>query len=357
MSTLFRTKYPNQEQVVSGTYTVDDEDSILKCDTSLAAVTINLLEIPAEYWNTLYKLYVVDNSGNAATNNITIVAPAGFTINNASSMVINVNGAGCIVRICADTKYTGTLNYNPAGNTDTGWLDLQGFTWITTSSLKPQYRVINNQIFFRRNLVIPLVDSGGNVINYATDATYGTTYVNTLRVTPFTGSGGVTAFTGGCYFNNGTSVLQSAAHVPDANYESAWIIATKYQVFQAGASAPNAVGMYHSPYIITLQTDGKLKLETLKSRELSIFPAQATGNSILRYLNSNTVRSSFAQDFDDVVDSMTTARTLNGSLIENYDFNQIKSSVKLHNTTFNPAEETEFGAMAVPLMNFNAFKS
>jgi len=357
MNTLFSTKYPNQEQVVSGTYNVDDEDSVLKCDTSSGAVTINLLEIVAGYWNTLYKLYVVDNSNNAATNNITIVAPAGFTINNASSMVININGAGCIVRICADTKYTGTLNYNPAGNTDTGWLDLQGFSWITTSSLVPQYRVINNQIFFRRDLVIPLVDSGGNVINYATDATYGTTYVNTQRVTPFTGVGGITTFPGGCYFNKGVSVLQSAAHVPDANYQSAWIIATKSQVFLAGASAPNAVGLYHSPYILTLQTDGVLKLETIKAKELAVYPSQATGNSMLRYLNSNTVRSSYSQNFDDVVDSMTTARTLNGSLIENYDFNQIKSSVKLHNTTFNPAEEDQFGAMAVPLMNFNAFKS
>jgi len=356
MSTLFRTKYPNQEQVVSGTYNVDDEDSVLKCNTSLGAVTINLLEIPSEYWNTLYKLYVVDNSGNAATNNITIVAPTGFTINNASSMVINVNGAGCIVRICADTKYTGALNYNPAGNTDTGWLDLQGFSWITTSTLVPQYRVINNQIFFRRNLVIPLVDSGGSVINYATDATYGTTYVNTARVTPFTGVGGVTTFTGGCYFNNGASVLQSAAHVPDANYESAWIIATKSQIFQAIPATPNAIGLYHSPYILTLQTDGVLKLETLKARELAVYPTQVTGNSILRYLNSNTITSSFSQNFDDVVDSMTTARTLNGSLITNYDFNQIKSSARLHNTTFNPAEEDEFGAMAVPLMNFLAYK-
>ncbi len=356
MNTLFTTKYPNQEQVVSGTYNVDDEDSVLKCDTSEGAVTINLLDIPEGYWNTIYKLYVVDNSGNAATNNITIVAPTGFTINNASSMLININGAGCIVRICADTKYTGTLNYNPAGNTDTGWLNLQGFSWITTSSLVPQYRVINSQIFFRRNLVIPLVDSGGSVIDYATDATYGTTYVNTARVTPFTGSGGITAFTGGCYFNNGSAVLQSAAHYPDANYESAWIIATKQQVFQAGASAPNAMGLYYSPYILTLQTDGKLKLETLNAREKAIFPSQATGNSMLRYLNSKTITNSFSQDFNDVVDSMTAARTLNGSLITNYDFNQINSSVQQHQTTFDPADETQFGAMAVPLMNFNAFK-
>lgn len=354
---LFSTKYPNSEQIISGTYSVDDEDSILLCNTSTAPVIINLNTVPASYWNTVYKLYVVDNSGNAATNNITIVAPTGHTINNAASMVINVNGGSAIVRIQSDTKYTGTLNY-VAGttNTDTGWLDLQGFAWITTMT-KPQYRVINNNIHFRGNLIIPLVDGGGSVVNYATDATYGNTYVNTALIAPFTGAGGVDLFAGGCYFNKSASVLQSALHVPDANYESAWIIGSKAQIFQAGAAAPDAVGQYYSMYILTLTTAGLLKLETLNSRERVVFPSQALGNSLLRQLSSKSIISSFAPNFNDIVDSMTVARTVNGSLITNYDFPQINSSGELHTVTFDPADQTQFGAMTIPLMNFSALKT
>lgn len=356
--TLFSTKYPNQSQVVSGTYTVDDEDSILKCNTSSAAVTINLNSIALGYWNTVYKLFVVDNSDMAGTNNITIVAPTGFTINNASSMVINVNGGSCIVRISADTKYTGTLNYNPAAtNTDTGWLDLLGFSWITTAALVPQYRVINSQIIFRRNLVIPLVDGGGSVVNYATDATYGNTYVNTALIAPYTGvSNGITAFAGGCYFNNSSPVI-ATAHFPDANYESAWIIGSKTQIFQNGASAPDSAGQYYSVYILTLTTGGLLKLETLNSRERVAFPSQALGNSLLRQISSKSIISSYAPNFNDMVDSMTAVRTANGSLITAYDFPQVNSSGKLHTTTFDPADQTQFGAMSVPLMNLLAYKA
>lgn len=107
---LFSTQYENIKRTVSGTYAVDREDVVLLCDTSLAAVIINLATIPADYWNTIYKLYVVDNSSNAATNNITINAPAGYTINDGPSVTINTNGSSVIVRISANTKYLASSN-------------------------------------------------------------------------------------------------------------------------------------------------------------------------------------------------------------------------------------------------------
>lgn len=346
---LFSTKYPNQERSVSGTYTVDDEDSILLCDTSSASVTINLLDIPSGYWNTVYKLYVVDNSNNCATNNITITAPAGFTINDASTLVLNKNGTSIIVRISANTKYV-VAESIPV--TDTGWLNLQGFSWITTASLVPQYRIINKAIFFRRNIIIPLLN-GSVVLNYASDVTYGTTYVNTALVTPFVGSGGVTAFSGGCYFNNSNPVMQLASHYPDANYSSSWIIGTKKQVVSVGGGP--AIGLYHSPYILTLTTGGLLKLETLNSIERAAFPSQSIGNSLLRQISSKTILGDYVEDFNDVTGSLGATKTFNGSSIQGYDFNQINKGAYTHTTTFDPADETLFGAMEVPLMGFNAF--
>jgi hypothetical protein len=109
-SSLYSTKYPDNIRIVSGTPTIYRDDVVLLCDTSTSAVTINLLEIPANKWNTIYKLYVVDYSNNAFINPITINAPAGFLINNASSLTINSNGGQYLIRISSNTTYIAQLN-------------------------------------------------------------------------------------------------------------------------------------------------------------------------------------------------------------------------------------------------------
>ncbi len=102
---MYATKYPNEYRTVSGTYNVVSEDSMLLCDTSAGAVTINLQSIPTNKWNTDWTLYISDISNNAATNNITINAGSGQTVNGASSVVINTNGASIITVISANAKY------------------------------------------------------------------------------------------------------------------------------------------------------------------------------------------------------------------------------------------------------------
>lgn len=96
--------YPNNSRQVSGTVYVNDDDVILLCNTSSATVTINLQSLPSNF-NVLYKLYIKDNSNNASTNNITIVAPTGFEINNQQSFVINQSGASYIIFITSSTDY------------------------------------------------------------------------------------------------------------------------------------------------------------------------------------------------------------------------------------------------------------
>ena len=350
---LSRTKYPNIERTVSGTVTVDPQDSVLNCNTTLGAVTINLDTFEAGYWNTLYKLYVNDSAGNAATNNITIVAPSGYTINNAAFVIINVNNGSVIVRISADTKYTGEANFDASAVVDTGWLDLEGFSWITTMP-KPQYRLIGKQIVFRRNLVIPLDDGKWRVIPFATNSTYGNSYVNTTVVGPYLGAGGgVSAYAGGCYFNNGLPVLQSASHYPDADYSSGWIIATRQKL----TTGDGFVGLYHSVYILTLTTGGLLRLDTLNSAERAVYSSQALGNSILRHLNSRSGVTHNVKNFNDIVDSVGQEASLNGSLINDYDIPQIKNRQNVrHYSDIDPAYETSFGGMQTPLMGFLAYQ-
>ena len=108
---LFSTTYKNPSRVVSGTPQMFADDVVLLCNTSSSAVTINLLEIPADYWNTTWKLYVVDNSSNAGTNNITINAPSGYTIDNQASVVIDQNDGECVIRISSNTSFLAEFNY------------------------------------------------------------------------------------------------------------------------------------------------------------------------------------------------------------------------------------------------------
>jgi hypothetical protein len=99
-------KYPNNSRTISGAINIVRTDDVtLLCNTSSGIVGLSLQEIPDDYYSTQYKLYVVDLSANANTNNITIDAPSGHTINGASSFVINANSASVVIRIVANKTY------------------------------------------------------------------------------------------------------------------------------------------------------------------------------------------------------------------------------------------------------------
>lgn len=110
------TFYKNTVRTIVGLINpVFDNDVVLLCDTSLGVVNLQLLEILADRFSTQYKLYVVDKSNNAGTNNITITAPIGFTVNNSSVAVINVNNGVAVITISSNTTYNAQFNYNVGG--------------------------------------------------------------------------------------------------------------------------------------------------------------------------------------------------------------------------------------------------
>lgn len=115
---LSPTTYPNTSRTITGLINpVFNTDSIILCDTTTGAVALQLADIPQGYWSTQYRLYVIDSSGLANVNNITINAPLGFTINGASSVTINVANGRCILKISSDTTYLASFSYGTsAGN-------------------------------------------------------------------------------------------------------------------------------------------------------------------------------------------------------------------------------------------------
>ena len=114
MAYIPSTKYSNIERTVTGNVNVEISDQVLKCDTSLSPVTINLLQIPSGNWSTFYSLYIKDLSNNAGTNNITIVAPTGFSINNQQQVSITTNGGNVKLYVTSDTDYIASYNYTDA---------------------------------------------------------------------------------------------------------------------------------------------------------------------------------------------------------------------------------------------------
>lgn len=124
MGNLFEQKYPNNIRVVSGLNNIPyQDDCVIECDTSLGAVSINLLDIPVTnnvgFWSTQYKLYIVDKSNNAGTNNITVNAPLGTKINGGASFLISSNGASLLVRVASNNNYVGQYSVI-AGGTGNG---------------------------------------------------------------------------------------------------------------------------------------------------------------------------------------------------------------------------------------------
>jgi hypothetical protein len=107
---LDSTKYPNNVRTVSGTPQLYKDDVVLLCDTSVGPVVINLLEIPDQF-STLWKLYIIDVSGNASTNNITINAGGTQTVNGTPSLPINVDNGSAIVRISNTGIFNAGLSY------------------------------------------------------------------------------------------------------------------------------------------------------------------------------------------------------------------------------------------------------
>lgn len=126
MLPLPSTKYPTTQRTVTGVTDVYADDVVLNCDTSAGPVTINLGEIPNDFFSTQYKLYVVDTANNAGVNNITINAGAGQTVNNQASFTVNISGSSTLLLI------TGNASYVALGN---GVSSLPNFITVTYAQL------------------------------------------------------------------------------------------------------------------------------------------------------------------------------------------------------------------------------
>jgi hypothetical protein len=350
---LYAQQYPNPSRIVTGTPIINNDDVVMYCNTSSGPVTINLLDIPNDYWMTTYKLYVVDNSNNASTNNITINAGAGQTINAQSSVTINTNGGSAIVRISGNTQYVcepiaSTLN-------DTGWVDLLGFSWISTSNTrKPQFRIYGKQVFFRGTAIVPLSNvSNGEDLVTMTESGIGAYYVNDPYPYVYQGTGGCLLDTNGsAAFNLGNSIFPSAYNVTiDKFYQTGFQLASRV-VKTRNANSGVALSTILNTFITTT---GVLTIQTYKDLELSPFipnPSIGLGSGGARVLNSQVKIGENVINWQQA----TTGYTQSTTSFPNYTRQWVvPSNSNQFLFSCDPAEETEIGGFQINLDGLIAF--
>jgi hypothetical protein len=357
-------KFENISRVVSGTVILFPNDSVLLCDTSSAAVNMTLLSIPANYWQTTWKLYIQDNSNNAGTNNITINAGSGQTINGSSSITINTNSGGAIVQIASNTSFAalpypisgggGTpvaasedsttvvsdcTNFsfdgkffdvtNPSANKalisliDSGWVDLVGFEFYPSSQPKPKVRRVGNALYFKGVLVIP-IQNGSNAFVPFTTSGAGAFYSATLFSTPFSGSspysGVIVNTAGSITFNLGSSVLPPSLNLPstplDDTYQTGWGI--YHRTVQTSLDATSGVTL-SSIFNIFIASNGTLVIQTYRDiEEANSLPATTLGVGLgtARPIISNVKNNNYVPNYTamDIIIEFTLNVAYNASI-------------------------------------------
>jgi hypothetical protein len=330
------TQYPNNTRTISGLINiVFRDDSVLLCNTSLGAVGIQLAEIPNNSWNTIYKLYVKDQSGNASTNNITINAPVGFTVNGASSVTINADNGIALIRISSSTSYLASFSFGTSANNfavldegilltpsassmdftgdyvtatsvgnavtvnvdapDTGWVDLEGFEYQSAIG-KPQCRKIGKQIHFRGIIIIPLSNDGGTTLIPIVNAS---SYVNEWYSKVFTSTNGLNKGVtvnpdGTITFNLNSPVIPTSVLPAPTNFDGTYV--NQLIGVRAISEKGGAGNCLTAFFQLIITSDKKLRIQTVIDFETpsSTAPNYLVGSSPFRFITS------YIREFDQI---------------------------------------------------------
>lgn len=335
MMQLPSTYYPNNSRVVVGTPQIFTDDVILLCDTSIAPVTINLLDIPDDAWMTTYKLYIVDNSSNASVNNITINAGVGQLINDLPSVTISTNGQCALVRIVSNNQYISTSSGGVVANAlevlnegvsitpnassmdfvgdyvnatavggavtvtitapDTGWVDLDGFEYQAAIG-KPQCRKIGKQIHFRGQVIIPLSNDGGStLIPIVNSNSYVSEWYNQVFTSTNGLNKGVTVNPDGTItFNLNSSVIPTSVLPALTNFDGTYI--NQLMGFRAISDKTGFGSCLSAFFQLIITTDKKLRIQTLIDFEQpsATAPNYNIGTIPLRFITS------YIRQFDNI---------------------------------------------------------
>ena len=183
-----------------------------------------------------------------------------------------------------DLSITSGPAYNISAKiTDTGWIDLDGFTFYSGVD-KPQCRRIGNQIHFRGTVFVPLENpsSPGAVVTLTSTSAYN----SVGGCSTWSGVGGCSiSANGSISFNNGGSVIPASVTAGnlDSSYSKAWDVALRPIDVNAsfGTCLTSAIRVFvTSTKGLTVQVVHDIEITSTRG-------AGIQGNSPLRLVTSN----------------------------------------------------------------------
>lgn len=209
------------------------------------------------------------------------------------------------------TYSSGTLS---ADIVDTGWVNLNGFAYMSSNSGKPQCRRIGNEIHFRGYVIVPMgnASSGaGGTVNLAPNPdsyvplAYGNTF-NTITSGNAADSCELISYNGnpwssgtaiGLRFNRGNSVIPTAVLPTGQSLDGSYTLGTRQIIARTVRSDDGKNAALHSLVTVYITNTGVLGLSTILYDEdfsgtIPTVPPTLTGyeySGIGRHLISNII--------------------------------------------------------------------
>ena len=231
---------------------------------------------------------------------------------------------------------------------DTGWVDLEGFTYYGVGVDKPQCRRIGNQIHFRGTAVVPLANPAAPTVVVSFTST--SAYNGIVGCTTFNGVGGCTLNTNGSViFNNDTSVIPlSILDAPtqfDGSYAKYNYVGTR--PIDIGASEGTSLS---ANFTVVITSDKKLVISTLKDQELTATSGSSNniGTSSLRFITSTIIVG------DNVPNYINTSTIHNAPSAAPYNLST-DANIGVWPFSCDAGEETDIGGFFVSLDGLIAY--
>lgn len=268
-----------------------------------------------------------------------------------------------------DVQDTNTVNLSytagvlSASVQDTGWKCLQGFnTFMGTgnSYIYPQVRRIGNQLFFKGDIMVPLIKGGGGALEW-TQSPGSNSYYGVSTIAPFTGTGGVkTNSAGSIAFNWNAGTNTNLSVIPTdiipAGYALDGLYAhpSGFKIATRSISIGDASTILSTLFNISIDSAGILRCSLVKdSEEASItgLSGNAFSSSHLNYLISHVTVSEKVPQF---AAGSTTVYSDASSGVQSVD---IDFDTRLYPFSCDANDEEQIGGFRVALDGLTAFIS
>lgn len=200
---------------------------------------------------------------------------------------------GLSVQDTSSIDLTYTSNVLTARVTDTGWVDLNGFTYYSGVE-KPKCRRIGNAVHFKGTVFVPIENpsSPGAVVPLTSTSAYNSVAGNKT----WSGVGGCTIDSNGAIqFNNGASIVPSSITTGnfDDVYSLGWVVAAR------GIDVNGTYGTsLTSMFAVSISATKGLQAQLL--HDIEITPTRGSGyqgNSPLRLITSNVRVGEFLPNY------------------------------------------------------------